>query len=342
MEGFRTLSERRALENLNSLFEESEPKDLINTIDLESPLKGASASSEAAPQKSSLKKTSSLYPAPSSNQGVSTFLKMTCQEIRNLKSKSTILENLTKNKKIALRNLSSHHEITIKASDKMGNIVLMDNEKYSQMCMKILTNCDWYRPVGPDVGQAFNNKFYALVDEAFQNKVISKQTLDFIRTPHPRLATFYSLPKIHKHTSDPPGRPIISGSCAITENLSRLVDEHIRPFVLSISSYVRDTIHLLQIIEGMQIPGGCILASIDVEALYSSVPHSKGLACVQKILSQTSHHESSFNDFILLSLDYILRHNVFSFDDRLFLQVQGVARGTCCVPGGVGAVYLLQ
>lgn len=176
MEGFRTLSERRALENLNSLLKESEPKDLIDKIDLELLLKGENTSGGAASKKSSLKKTSSIYPAPSSNQGVSTFLKMTCQEIRNLKSKSFIAENLTPNEKVALRNLSSLHEITIKASDKGGNIVLMDNDQYSRMVKIFMHNRDWYRPVGPDVVQTFNNKFYALVDEAFQNKVISKQT----------------------------------------------------------------------------------------------------------------------------------------------------------------------
>lgn len=102
--------------------------------------------------------------------------------------------------------------------------------------IKNLTQKNLSSTVGPDVVQAFNNTFYAFVDEAFQNKVISKQTLNFIRTPHPRLATFYSLPKIHKHTSHPPGRPIISGNGSIAENLSRLVDEHIRPLVLSIPS----------------------------------------------------------------------------------------------------------
>lgn len=128
MEGCRTFSERQGLDNLNSLLEESEPKDLIDMIGLESPRKTTA-------KKSSLKKTSSLYPAPSSNHSVATFLKMTCQEIKSLKSTSPNLENLTRSEKIALKNLSSNHEITIKDSDKGGNIVLMDNDKYSRMCI---------------------------------------------------------------------------------------------------------------------------------------------------------------------------------------------------------------
>lgn len=114
-EGFRTLSERRALDNLNALLEENEPKDLIDTIDLEALLMGATTA-----EKSYLKKTSSLYPAPSSNQGVSTFLKMTCQEIKKLKPTPSISDNLTRNEKAALQNLLNNHEITIKALDKGG------------------------------------------------------------------------------------------------------------------------------------------------------------------------------------------------------------------------------
>lgn len=125
--------------------------------------------------------------------------------------------------------------------------------------------------------------------------------MELVCTTFPKTATFYLLPKIHKNDVDPPGRPIISGNGAITENLSRVVDEHLRPFVLALSSYVCDTIHLLQITDCVHVSGGSILATIDVEALYSSISHTKGLACICKILSQISHHEEPFNELITFS-----------------------------------------
>lgn len=99
----------------------------------------------------------------------------------------------------------------------------------------------------------FNEDFYMLVDSALYNNVISKQLWDFVRTPFPKIATFYGLLKIHKNSVDPPGRPIVSGNGAITENFSKVVDEHLRPFVSSLPSYVRVTIHLLQLIDGIQV-----------------------------------------------------------------------------------------
>lgn len=105
---------------------------------------------------------------------------------------------------MALQNLSKNFTITIKSSDKGGNIVLMDNEHYNRLCTNILSNRSWYCPVGSVVVEAFNKKLYSFVDDAFSNKTISKQTWEFVRTPYPRVAMFYALPKIHKNAIDPP------------------------------------------------------------------------------------------------------------------------------------------
>lgn len=101
-EGCRTYSQQQTLDNLNSLLEESDPRD---PIDLESLLKQAtdpSTETTTTITKSSLKKTSSLYQALSSNHGIATFLKLVCQEIKTLNPTSPSLGNLT-SEKIALK-----------------------------------------------------------------------------------------------------------------------------------------------------------------------------------------------------------------------------------------------
>lgn len=116
-EGCRTFSERQALENLNSLLEESDSRDLLDTLDLESLLKQADdppTETITTTIKSSLKKKSSLYPAPSSNHGIDTFLKLACQEIKALKSTPNDLGNLTVSERTALKNVSMTYHTTIK------------------------------------------------------------------------------------------------------------------------------------------------------------------------------------------------------------------------------------
>lgn len=80
---------------------------------------------------------------------------------------------------------------------------------------------------------------------------------------------------IHNNIHDPPGRPIISGCQSISENLSKLIDPHLKPHVANLPSYMKYTIHLLQILEDLSLPPGAWLVAIDVEALYSELIQTK-------------------------------------------------------------------
>lgn len=55
---------------------------------------------------------------------------------------------------------------------------------------------------------------------------------------------------MHKNLLDLPGRPIISRNACLTENTSKYIDSILCPFVLYIALYLRDTMHLLQVLEG--------------------------------------------------------------------------------------------
>lgn len=72
-----------------------------------------------------------MYPAPSSNHGIATFLKLACQDIKALDTLPHPQGNLITSERTALKNLSSNHTITTKPSNKGGNIVLIDNDKYA-------------------------------------------------------------------------------------------------------------------------------------------------------------------------------------------------------------------
>lgn len=94
-----------------------------------------------------------------------------------------------------------------------------------------------------------------------------------------------------------------------------------------------------------------ILAFIDVDALYSSIPHDKGLDTVSSFLQERSRDNNEYNKFILDLLLFELTHNAFLFNGSHYLQVQGVAMGTTFAPsyanlylGGLEdmAVYLNQ
>lgn len=265
------------------------------------------------------------------NSNVLAFVRLTCSEIRKINITAKQQRNLTFKERKILKTLASNPSITIKPSDKGGNIVILDNDQYIAICNKILSNQQWYF-ISSKKTEKFNREFYRLMDESYAANLLTKSEYDFIRTALPRTPTFYALPKLHKDIRKPSGRPIISGNGSLTEKLSQYIDGHLRPYVLSIPSYVKDTMHLLQIIDSIHVPPKSLLMALDVEALYSSIPPDKGLACIRYVLSRDAHLSDGKRHFLIDALDFILHHNYFMFNSDFFLQVQGVAMGTSCAP----------
>ncbi|XP_056384003.1 uncharacterized protein LOC130277374 isoform X1 [Hyla sarda] len=70
-----------------------------------------------------------------------------------------------------------------------------------------------------------------------------------------------------------------------------------------------------------------LLASIDIENLYTSIPQDKGVECIREILSHSGKSEK-VTQFICESLTFILKNNAFLFDEVWYRQIGGVAMGT--------------
>lgn len=137
----------------------------------------------------------------------------------------------------------------------------------------ILSNKNCYRTIAASYIPSFKAKYLAIINDGYQKGLIDQDTNDYLNNKHPREATFYSLPKVHKNPIEPPVRPIILGVGSLTENASRLIDATLMPHVTSLSSYTKDTLNLPKKIEGIVVPPTALLMTLDVESLYSSIPH---------------------------------------------------------------------
>lgn len=51
----------------------------------------------------------------------------------------------------------------------------------------------------------FKCKFTKQIAKAYNTGTIDKETITFLTVKHPKVQVFYSLLKIHKNTTDPPG-----------------------------------------------------------------------------------------------------------------------------------------
>uniref|UniRef100_A0A8C5QCQ3 Reverse transcriptase domain-containing protein n=1 Tax=Leptobrachium leishanense TaxID=445787 RepID=A0A8C5QCQ3_9ANUR len=277
------------------------------------------------------KNKSKYTPSFSEFSSIDLFVKLVTNEINNLEIIPWKKEqNLSREERIALRELKNEKSIEIKASDKGGNIVIMSKPDYKEMCLRIISDPEGYTLL------TFNptEKYFLELDKLLQKGVmdghISEELKKSLLPLRPTTPTLYSLPKIHKSLINPPGRPIIAGNNSLTEKLSQFVDHYLHPFVEEIPSYTRDTQNALQYLEDVIVPPDTTLASFDVVSLYNNIPHEQGIKACRYFLSKKFDEEMT--NFIIQLLTYILTHNFFLFDGKYYLQTRGTAMGTSCAP----------
>ena len=115
-----------------------------------------------------------------------------------------------------------------------------------------------YKKIDNDPTPTLTNKLKLLINELQPN--LQNDVLKLIPS-HPRPATFYTIPRVHKLPNlvvstcpssnpdkfiieaqrlniNPPGRPIVSGIGTLTEYVSAFDDRELQPLLANIPSYI--------------------------------------------------------------------------------------------------------
>ena len=121
----------------------------------------------------------------------------------------------------------------------------------------------------------------------------------------------------------------MSGNNSPTEKISSFVDEHIKPFVPLIPSYIKDTTDFINKIQGISdLPDFFFMVTMDVTSLYTNIPNHKGLRAVARTLARHTPRYKISNQSILALLKLVLHCNNFTFNVIHYLQTGGTSMGT--------------
>ncbi|XP_056411823.1 uncharacterized protein LOC130355563 isoform X1 [Hyla sarda] len=254
------------------------------------------------------------------------------RDLMDLLEENQTGRNLTREEQQAINDLKNNKDFLIKEADKGGNVVLWPLDKYICEALRQLNDRNYYQQLPSDPTDYFQRRFTHILDSALEYGVISKKELEYLQVKEPRIATFYMLPKVHKNRENPPGRPIISGIGSLCERATTYIDFSLQPLVTALPSYLRDSLHLMQMIKDIQIPKGTLLVTCDVESLYSNIGHQDGICAITYYLEQQVNRDIQFDSFLITLLDFVLHHNFFTFDNKFFLQISGTAMGARCAP----------
>ena len=76
----------------------------------------------------------------------------------------------------------------------------------------------------------------------------------------------------------------MSGIGSLTEQPSGYVDDLLKLFLATIPSFVKDTTHMLQLLqETPTLPNDALLVNADVTSLYTNIPTEEGLLATRRL-----------------------------------------------------------
>lgn len=279
-------------------------------------------------------KSKSKFCPPNSNPNLTAFKVKTEYDIHKLLSAPSPLEtvNLTRDESTALKELSQNPDIVIKPADKGGAIVIWQHTNYIQEAERQLSDGEYYQKLSHNPMTSMQNDFESFLQNAKTQRDINDNTYNFLFQNHPIVPTFYLLPKIHKGPGkNPPGRPIVAANGSLTEAASIFIDHYLKPYVLQLPSFIRDSSDVLTRLHHFSDSSFDFFLTMDVQSLYTCIPHCQGLEAISHFLQNRTSEQPS-TAFLLDLTKWILHHNVFLFNNCYFLQLRGTSMGASFAP----------
>jgi hypothetical protein len=227
--------------------------------------------------------------------------------------------------------LANNTDIIIKPADKGNATVVQNRIDYLREGYRQLSDEEAYKALNKDPTELYRREIVNMVEDMYQSGELDERVKQYLMDPVCKASRFYLLPKIHKGTIPTPGRPVVSGNGCPTEKISSFVDHFLNPTTQLIKSYVKDTTHFLQLMNGLgDIPQGALLVTLDVVGLYPNIPNAQGLEAARVALekSRPDPNVRPSNRSLMKLLNVVLTRNNFVFNGKHYLQIRGTAIGT--------------
>lgn len=233
-----------------------------------------------------------------------------------------------------LKQLRDHPEVLFQLADKGLGLTAINRQWYLSQGYKTLSK--GYKQLDENTAVTRIRNYYnkvlviskTLASKLINLPIIAKFITSRDYTEH-RSPVLYLLPKLHK---DPIGtRPIVAGHSSCLTASAKVADWYFSDYLTQSTVILRDSTELLLALEELHIPHDVevCLATADITNLYGVIP----LFDLQELMKQLkgkSAQQSDVQIHILMQklASYVLQCNVVLFDNKSYLQTEGVAMGS--------------
>ena len=277
---------------------------------------------------------------------IKTFLR----SIRKLFPKRHGFANLLPIQTAAFKYLKTSSDLIVLKSDKNLGPVVMDRTKYlhhayvdhldDQSTYRELTESQAITRVKTikKILFRFLDRYFPILDKKvhpdriYLERAYKQANDDAQQKQCLPISTFYLLAKIHKHPLKT--RPIVSVSGSILFGLGKWVDyilqDLIKQYPTYFPFYIQSSTELVQQLKHLDLPRNCSIFTADAVSMYTNIETTHALTMFKTFFESFSKH--AIHDGLLPALEIIMRHCVFTFDDKFWVQLSGTAMGAPPAP----------
>jgi predicted GIY-YIG superfamily endonuclease len=223
--------------------------------------------------------------------------------------------NISKEERLAIKNLRNNTNLIILKADKGGATVIMNKEDYITKMNEHLS-CGSYikipkNPIKKIIKEVKKTINSSNLDEKTKKRLLPTNEIT------PRI---YGLPKIHKEGI--PLRPIVNTIGSPTYELAKYVAKILGPLVGHTDSFIKDSKDFINTIKNEILKPNDTLISFDVVSLFTKIPLNEAILLIQEVADPVTTKLA----------EVCLRSTFFSYQGEFYEQTSGVAMGSPLSP----------
>ena len=232
----------------------------------------------------------------------------------------------------ALKNLQADNSIFITRPDKGKGTVILDKKEYIDKVESILSDKSKFKEILEDpfkVITRLEDRLARLLRTFLKKEIISKDTFSKLFSSGASLGVLYGLPKIHKVGN--PIRPVLNTIGTFNYNLAKFFVPLLEP--LTTNEYtLKNSLEFIKEINEINF-NNKIMASFDIQSLFTNIPLNETIKIITNELYKESElymgcTRKQFTDLLELSV----KDSPFTFNDKIYTQIDGVSMGSCLGP----------
>jgi len=129
-------------------------------------------------------------------------------------------------------------------------------------------------------------------------------------------------------------QPVVSCINSLPSIFSTWLDFKMKELLSFIPSYIKNSTELIKDLKQLHLPPGAKVFTADAISMYTNIDTETGIQSLRDLLTTHALHISPTfpTEFFLLTLEIVMSHNIFSFGDLFWWQLQGTAMGTPAAP----------